>query len=252
MIETEASGQKTFGSPRPSIGYGNFLANTAPTISDDESQGYSINSVWYKQTVPYRLWVCTDNTEGAAIWREIPLSDYRNTRTLFENYVDAATTGTTQENFYAYTLPSLTLFEDGDKIQTEYSGIFTANANTKRVFPKFAGTVLATGQTSSATATDWTVDAYIIRVSNTVVRFGVEITSNETVLAVESGEITGLDLDSTNYQIDLDARSVSAAGEVTAHSGFGIFFPAAPVPIVYVQFLGTSVEFSGSALAFNP
>lgn len=145
---------------------------------------------------------------------------------LFDHYSTETTAGTTQENFYAYTLLAGSLVNNGDKIRVEYSGTFTANTNTKRIFPKFAGTILATGQTSSATATDWTVDYYVIRVSNTVVRFGVEVTTNDAVLAVESGEITGLDLTANDYQIDLDARSVTAAGEVTGLTGYGVFILA--------------------------
>ncbi|MBL8183157.1 MAG: hypothetical protein JNL64_16285, partial [Blastocatellia bacterium] len=112
-------------------------------------------------------------------------------------------------------------------IKCEFSGVFTANGNTKRIFPKFAGIVLATGQVAAAGATDWTVDFYIMRVSNTVVRFGVEFTAKGEPVEIESGEITGLNLTSTNYDIDLDGRTVTTAGELTAQTGFGIFYPAA-------------------------
>jgi hypothetical protein len=148
--------------------------------------------------------------------------------TLFDHYTNETTTGIIAENLYAYTMPAGTLANDGDKVLFEYSGIFTANTNTKRLLPKFHTTTLGTGQTALAASEDWAIDGYIIRVSNTVVRFAVEITASDTVLVVQSGEITGLNLTTTDYQIDLDAYTVAAAGEITANSGFGIFYPAAP------------------------
>ena len=170
-------------------------------------------------------------TEGAfetGVDVDIPAT-HGQVQCLFDHYTTETTTGTTAENLYAYTLPAGTLSQDGDKIQFEYAGILTANTNTKRLLPKFAGTILATGQTNAAAATDWTIDAYLIRVSNSVVRFAVEFTTTGDYPIIESGEITGLDLAANDYQIDLDGYSVTAAGEVTVHSGFGIFYPAVEV-----------------------
>lgn len=48
----------------------NFIAGAAPTVTDDETEGYAPNSVWYKAVVPYALWKCTDATEGAAVWKQ--------------------------------------------------------------------------------------------------------------------------------------------------------------------------------------
>jgi hypothetical protein len=146
---------------------------------------------------------------------------------LFDRYTDETTSGLLQENLYTYTLPTGFLAENGDKIQFEFSGILTANTNFKRLYPIFAGTVLATGQTNVAAATDWTIDGYIIRVSNSIVRFAVEFTTTGDYPIIESGEISGLNLTTTDYQLDLDGRSPSAAGELTVHSGFATFYPAA-------------------------
>lgn len=145
---------------------------------------------------------------------------------LFQHFVDATTALLTAQTLYSYTLPAATLTQNGDTIKVEYGGIFTANVNTKRIQPKFAGTILATGQAAAA-ATDWSVDYYIIRVSNTVVRFVVEFTSTGETPTVESGEITGLNLTTTAYGIDLDGRTITTAGELIAQSGYGIFHSAA-------------------------
>lgn len=45
---------------------------TAPTASDDSTQGYSYGSMWLGTWAsPPRLYFCIDATEGAAVWRQI-------------------------------------------------------------------------------------------------------------------------------------------------------------------------------------
>lgn len=46
----------------------NFLGLAAPTVNDDEGDGYSEGSRWYYSGVIYE---CTDATAGAAVWRQI-------------------------------------------------------------------------------------------------------------------------------------------------------------------------------------
>lgn len=146
---------------------------------------------------------------------------------LFQHYTNATTSGTTQQNLYTYTLPAGTLMQDGDTIKVEYGGIFTAANRNKRIYPKFAGQILATGDVTNSTATYWAVDYYIIRVSNTVVRYVVEFTSKGEPVEIADGEITGLNLTSTAYNLDLDGRTVTTAGDLTVRSGYGVFHPAA-------------------------
>lgn len=40
----------------------------APTVNDDGTRGYGVNSTWVYDG---RLWICTDQTSGAAVWREV-------------------------------------------------------------------------------------------------------------------------------------------------------------------------------------
>jgi hypothetical protein len=42
----------------------------APTVTDDDSQDYSINSLWYNETLG-TMWICKDATTGAAVWQPL-------------------------------------------------------------------------------------------------------------------------------------------------------------------------------------
>jgi len=46
----------------------NFAAETYPLVTDDEASGYAKGSLWIYDV---DAWICTDATEGFAIWREI-------------------------------------------------------------------------------------------------------------------------------------------------------------------------------------
>jgi hypothetical protein len=48
----------------------NFTATTNPATGDDVADGYSSSSFWYN-TLTDRLWVCVDNSLGAAIWNRV-------------------------------------------------------------------------------------------------------------------------------------------------------------------------------------
>ena len=47
----------------------NFAAETTPWEEDDETQGYSKGSLWLSLEGPREAFICTDATEGAAVWR---------------------------------------------------------------------------------------------------------------------------------------------------------------------------------------
>jgi len=50
----------------------NNVAAVAPTVNDDVDLGYSVGSMWFDTTiVPPRAYLCTDATDGAAVWRQI-------------------------------------------------------------------------------------------------------------------------------------------------------------------------------------
>jgi hypothetical protein len=52
----------------------NISAIIDPTVTDDTNLQYTIGSLWYN-TVTVKLWVCMDNTLGAAVWKLLTLTD---------------------------------------------------------------------------------------------------------------------------------------------------------------------------------
>jgi hypothetical protein len=52
----------------------NLSGTTAPTANDDETEGYSANSLWFDlNATPDEIYRCMDATEGAAIWKNTSL-----------------------------------------------------------------------------------------------------------------------------------------------------------------------------------
>lgn len=48
----------------------NLNANSAPSVNNDNTQGYSISSLWI-DTVNDKSYICVDNTTGSAVWIEM-------------------------------------------------------------------------------------------------------------------------------------------------------------------------------------
>ena len=48
----------------------NWDAESAPTVDDDSSEGYSVFSRWVNIADDELYW-CMDNTEGAAVWKRL-------------------------------------------------------------------------------------------------------------------------------------------------------------------------------------
>ena len=185
---------------------------------------------------------------------EPDLANYAQTiRPLFDQYADATTSGTTEEELYSNSITAATLSTNGDKLSIEYAGIFAANGNSKVLRAEiFAAEVV--NETFSDNDVDWEIELTIIRVSNTVVRTQSTVTVDGVTCKVLYNEITALNLTTTDYDCTLFGRTPTQAGDLTAKMGYGLFIPAAPVVDVTdnLLFIGDSVLFGGDALAFNP
>lgn len=59
------AGQRFWG-PIPQ---GKYEATTDPGVTDDDTAGFCVGSEWANKT-SNKVWFCTDNTSGAAVWVE--------------------------------------------------------------------------------------------------------------------------------------------------------------------------------------
>lgn len=53
----------------------NLTATSAPTTSNDQTQGYAVGSLWQNASTA-QIWICRSNATGAAVWTMIELSDH--------------------------------------------------------------------------------------------------------------------------------------------------------------------------------
>lgn len=60
---------RRFGA-RPTEDLDNFAAVDAPDADNDTGEGYAVGSIWI-DTALGLYYVCVDETEGAAVWRNI-------------------------------------------------------------------------------------------------------------------------------------------------------------------------------------
>jgi hypothetical protein len=161
-------------------------------------------------------------------------------RPLFDHFTDATTTGTVEELLYIDQIDALTLYTNGDKVVAEYAGSFAANTNQKDIALYFAGVQIFLSSDYYALDNDalaWELRLFVIRESNTDVRTVVTLLSGDPANKqggpfVSRADITGLDLTTTDYDIELKATTPTAAADVTAEMAYGEFKPAAPpVPV---------------------
>jgi hypothetical protein len=186
-----------------------------------------------------------------------PLPDSYSVNTLFDQYTNATTAGTTRETLYANEIPAGTFLNDGDKVFFRLAGKYAANANTgKYLFLEVGGTDVSESDEQSSNGGKWEIDGFLIRTAEDVVRYEAEFTTSSVTPVLREGEITGLDLLDSALSFNLDARTNAAAGDITATLGTAWFMPAAPdveaLPEGVLLFGGASLTFLGEDLTFNP
>jgi len=53
-----------------------LIATAAPAVTNDETEGYSIGSIWVNtSSSPQDVYMCVDSTEDAAVWKNLTLDD---------------------------------------------------------------------------------------------------------------------------------------------------------------------------------
>ena len=113
------------------------------------------------------------------------------------------TVGGSEADIYTITTIANTLATNGEKLTASYSGNFvTVGTELTQLKAYFGGTAIwdSTGVAPTTGTTSWNVKVELIRVSSTVVRYSVSLTTTGASGFVyqTTGELTGLTLSGTN------------------------------------------------------
>lgn len=122
--------QNNFRELADRIGPSNLTATTAPTTDDDVDEGYYVGSLWY-DTVGGVLYWCADNTDGAAVWKDLStaggaaaISD-----AAYAASWDGVTTIAPSKNaIYDYLSGLSSVYQAADADLTTWAGV-TSSAN---------------------------------------------------------------------------------------------------------------------------
>ena len=125
--------------------------------------------------------------------------------TIFTDFADSGavnTDGTTYVDLYTHTTVANTFANNGDSIRGRIGIAIAGHATaTRQMKLVFAGTaIFDSGSLTSAANSSVLIDYSLVRVSATVVRYGVKMTGPgmSTTSVVSVGELTGLTLSGTN------------------------------------------------------
>ena len=153
--------------------------------------------------------------------------------TLFDFFADV-TVGGAEADIFSATLAANTFNGNGDKVVASYGGNFvTGGTELTDLLVKFAGTTIwdSTGLAPATGTTSWRVNAELIRVSSTVIRYTVSLntTGASGYVYCTVGELTGLTLSGTNILLLRGSSSGvgSGSGDIVGKMGSIDFRPAA-------------------------
>jgi hypothetical protein len=135
--------------------------------------------------------------------------------TIFNHFADAGNTSTTETDLYSDSIPASALGTNGDKLEATYGCIFVNSTSTKQLKLYFGGTaIFDTGALTISASSEISLEALIIRVSSTVVRYVIRASTTGASTGSYSavGELTGLTLSNANtLKITGTAAGVGAA-----------------------------------------
>lgn len=135
---------------------------------------------------------------------------------LWDHYVDRTTATTSAETLHLGRIEGGTLSENGDKVAFEYSGVFDVTHNTTIFYVLVGGTsVFASDDWVTLTTddVDWRITGTIVRVSSSVVRVSVELSSPGVYSPTVSVEVTGLSLTGV-LEVKLQAENTTAGDAI--------------------------------------
>lgn len=151
------------------IGPVNYSALVDPTLNDDINDGYTIGSIWINQ-VTEAVFICADNTAGAANWIEIAASTYIPGQfVIISSLIDFTATGNTT----LFTVPS------NYKLLIDQFEIITINNITPGIAPniKFGNSIDDESYVAALTTTSNAVNSrHVIENPQNAINSGTIIT----------------------------------------------------------------------------
>lgn len=137
-------------------------------------------------------------------------------KTLATTYADVGNVTTTETDIFTFTTAAGELGANGDRLEAQYAGVFVSSGTaTRQLKVYFGGTaIFDSGALTISLAAAWDVTCTITRVSGTVIRYAVSMTTEGAALAAytATGELTGLTLSNTNIiKLTGTAAGVGAA-----------------------------------------
>lgn len=152
---------------------------------------------------------------------------------LFDYSADAGNATTVETDLYSSSLSAGRLGVDGDKLDVKYSGVFVSSGTaTRQLKVYFGGTVVFdSGALTLSLSSAWVIEVLIIRVSSSIVRCAVSMTTQGAALAAYTAytEVTGLTLSNAQtIKITGTAAGVGAAtNDIVAKLGYVRWMKAA-------------------------
>ncbi len=155
-------------------------------------------------------------------------------KTLFDHFADANNGTTVETDLYSDTIPAARLAANGEKLEAEYTGVFSGDAtSTQQLKVYFGGTAIfdSTALAIGVATPSWETRVTISRVSASVVRCAVVFTSSSAALAEQTTytEVTGLTLANTQVMkiTGTAAGATGASNQITAKKSYVAWMPAA-------------------------
>lgn len=123
-------------------------------------------------------------------------------QTVDVDFTDAGNSGTSETVLFTYTIPASGLGVNGDRYEVQWSGVFVSSGTATRQLKAYlaGNNIFDTGALTISLAASWEIECMIMRVSATVVRYSISMTTQGAALAAYTavGEVTGLTLSNTN------------------------------------------------------
>lgn len=220
-----------------SAGKNNFSATSTPVVGDDSADGYAVGSMW-TNTSTDRVYICTDNSSGAAVWRELVQVTSGNAILPVAN-------------------DTIDLGSNGARFQDIFlSGGISASGNAA-----VGGTLTLTGTTA--------LNSTLTVTGVTALNGGLTMDSNKFTVANTSGDVAtagtltvtgatalngGLTMDSDKFTVANTSGNVATAGTlaVTGTSAFtGVVTANAGVVVDNITIDGTEIDLSSGDLTLD-